>query len=329
MTAPGHPTLLGHRDQVAAFRDAMGQGRLHHAWLLTGSQGVGKATFAAAAAARYLAEGTDRAPGGIGLDVADEHPTARLIAAGSHPDYRHLARLPRDKGNDLARNITIDQVRALQPFFAVTPSLSARRAVVIDAIDDLERPAANALLKNLEEPPADTLFLLVSHAPGRLLPTIRSRCRLLRFAPLDNDDMAVALRRLLPDLPETEIESLVRQGGGAPGQALRFAGLDVAGIEQALAALARDGDPSNARRIALARELSLKAAQPRYEIFLELAPAFIVAEARNRTGEPLAAAIALWEKARAIAESAVRLSLDQQTTVFELASLVAALAHRR
>lgn len=322
-------SLLGHRDQVAAFLAAMGQGRLHHAWLLTGPQGVGKASFAAAAAARYLAEASGHPPGGAGLDVAEDHPTARLLAAGSHPDFRHLVRLPREKGNDLARNISIDQVRGLQPFFAVTPSLSPRRAVVIDAIDDLERPAANALLKNLEEPPADTLFLLVSHAPGRLLPTIRSRCRLLRFGPLGDDDMAVALRRLLPDGSEAEIASLVDRGGGAPGQALRLAGLDIAGLDEALAALARQGDPTNARRFALARELSLKAAQPRYEIFLERAPALIAAEARGRTGEALAAAIALWEKARGIAESAVRLSLDPQTTVFELASLVAALARSR
>lgn len=322
-------TLLGHRDQVAAFRDAMGLGRLHHAWLLTGPQGVGKASFAQAAAARYLAEGTDNPPGGVGLDVVEDHPTARLIAAGSHPDYRHLARLPREKGNDLARNITIDQVRALQPFFAVTPGLSPRRAVVIDAIDDLERPAANALLKNLEEPPSDTLFLLVSHAPGRLLPTIRSRCRLLRFGALDDGDMAVALRRLLPDVAEKEIELLVGHGSGAPGQALRFAGLDIAGLDDALTALAQQGDPTNARRLALAKELSLKAAQPRYEIFLERAPAFIAAEARERTGGGLSAAITLWEKARAIRESAIRLSLDPQTTAFELASLVAGLAPAR
>ena len=317
---------LGHRDAITTFREAMGLGRLHHAWLLVGPQGVGKAMFAAAAAARYLAEAAGPPPGGQGLDVADEHPTARLIAAGSHPDIRQLARLARDKTNDLARNISIDQVRALQPFFAVTPSLSPRRVVIIDAIDDLERPAANALLKNLEEPPADTLFLLVSHAPGRLLPTIRSRCRLLRFAPLDDADMGVALRRLLPELPASEIAALVESGGGAPGRALRFAGLDIAGLDAAFVAIARDGDPSNAQRVALAKSLALKAAQPRYEVFLDRLPSFIAAQARTRRGPALPAAIELWEKARALAEGAVRLSLDPQTTAFELASLVAALA---
>ncbi|WP_380877351.1 DNA polymerase III subunit delta' [Sphingomonas sp. DBB INV C78] len=319
-------TPIGHRDQIAAFREAMAQGRMHHGWLLAGPQGVGKAMFAEAAAARYLADATDRPPTAPGLDVPEDHPTTKLIAAGSHPDYRQLARLARDKTGDLARNITIDQVRGLQPFFSVTPSMSARRVVVIDAIDDLERPAANALLKNLEEPPTDTLFLLVSHAPGRLLPTIRSRCRLLRFGPLADAEMAVAMRRLLPDASQTEIESLVASGGGAPGRALRFAGLDIAGLDAAFAALAREGDPSNAGRMALAKALSLKAAQPRYEVFLERLPTFIAAQAKGRSGAALTAAIASWEKARALAESAVRLSLDPQTTVFELAGLVAALA---
>ena len=106
----------------------------------------------------------------------------------SHPDFKLLERLPKANSEELARSITVDQVRGLQPLFATTPSLSPRRVVLIDAIDDLERSAANALLKNLEEPPAGTIFLLVSHAPGRLLPTIRSRCRLLRFDPLDDDD---------------------------------------------------------------------------------------------------------------------------------------------
>ena len=147
-----------------------------------------------------------------------------------------LARLPKDPekpDQDLARSITIAQVRTLQPLFATTPSMSARRVVVIDAIDDLERGGANALLKNLEEPPAGTIFLLVSHAPGRLLPTIRSRCRLLRFEALADDEVASAIRALPPDADDEEIAALVRASDGAPGRALRYAGLDIAGIDSA------------------------------------------------------------------------------------------------
>src|SRR3712207_4232904 len=121
-----------------------------------------------------------------------------------------LERLPRD--GELARSITVDQVRGLQRLFATTPSLSPWRVVVIDAIDDLERPAANALLKNLEEPPANSLFLLVSHAPERLLPTIRSRCRQLRFSALQPDAMAAALGGAIEDPEPGEIDALVQVG---------------------------------------------------------------------------------------------------------------------
>src|SRR6202012_4948803 len=106
-------------------------------------------------------------------------------------------------------SISIDQVRTLQAMFATTPSLSRRRVIVIDAIDDLERPAANALLKNLEEPPAGTIFLLASHAPGRLLPTIRSRCRLLRFETLGDDAMAAIIREEIPEASVEEVAALV------------------------------------------------------------------------------------------------------------------------
>ncbi|ODU19820.1 MAG: DNA polymerase III subunit delta' [Sphingomonas sp. SCN 67-18] len=318
--------FLGQSEQEEALLAAAHGGALHHAWLLTGPKGIGKAGFARRAALRLLAESAGPAPGLSGLDVPADHPIARLIEAGSHPDYRVLERLPREPSGELARNIPIDQVRTLQRLFATTPSQSSRRVVIIDSADDLERPAANALLKNLEEPPADTLFLLVSHTPGRLLATIRSRCRVLRFHPLDDAAMAAVLGAHLPDADAGEIAALVAAGGGAPGNALRFAGLDIGGLEAALADFARTGDPSNAGRSALARALALKAAQPRYEAFLERAPSFIAHAAHARSGVALADALALWEKARGLAAGAVQASLDPQNVVFELGSLVAALA---
>jgi DNA polymerase-3 subunit delta' len=193
----------------------------------------------------------------------------------------------------------------------------------------MERSGANALLKVLEEPPANTLFLLVSHAPARLLPTIRSRCRVLRFAPLGEEDMQAALRQALPDAPDREIAELVAAGDGSPGRAVRFAGLDVAGLDSAMDSIIRSGDRDNGERVALAKALALKAAQPRYEILLERLPTRIAAEARVRQGQALADAVALWEKARALAGSAVRLSLDPQATVFELAGLLASLNSQR
>ena len=317
--------IAGHPSQIAAFREALAGGRMHHAWLLAGPHGVGKARFAEAAALRWLAEGA----GPINepdLDLPEANPTARYVAAGSHPDYRRLERLFREKSADHARSIGVDQVRGLQGLFATTPTFSTRRAVVIDAIDDLERSAANALLKNLEEPPADTIFLLVSHSPGRLLPTIRSRCRTLRFGRLDDAEVAAIVRRERPEADEAEVAALVRVGGGSPGQALRFAGLDIAALDAAIDGIATRGDPTNAARSALAAKLALKAAQPRYEAFLERAPARIAAAARTSQGDALANALALEAEARALASGAVHLSLDPQATVFALAGMLAGLA---
>src|SRR3546814_19245555 len=113
--------------------------------------------------------------------------------------------------------------------FATTPSMSPRRVVLIDAVDDLERGGANALLKSLEEPPAGTIFLLVSHAPGRLLPTIRSRCRLLRFEPLPREAMTSLLRDVLPQERDAEIAALIADGPGPPGPRRGFAALGLGG----------------------------------------------------------------------------------------------------
>ena len=321
--------LFGHDAAVAAFRDSLDSGRLHHAWLLSGPEGVGKALFAEKAALRVLAQGQGRvdAPG---LDIPDSHQAAKLMAAGSHPDLMRLERLPKENSStgELARSISVDQVRGLQRLFSTTASLSPWRVVVIDAIDDLERNAANALLKNLEEPPPHSLFLLVSHAPERLLPTIRSRCRQLRLSTLDSGAMASALRVAAPDADEAEIVDLVEAGQGSPGRALAWRGLDIAGLDRAMAALAREGDSTNAKRVALAQSLCLKSAQPRYEAFLARAPSVIAAEARRRSGPALAEAVRLWERAQALASSARGLSLEPESVTFELAGMLASLAPR-
>jgi DNA polymerase III subunit delta' len=317
--------LLGHDAQAQAFDAAAASGALHHAWLLVGPVGVGKASFAKAAGFRLV--------GGSARDAA-------MIAARSHPDFRLVEREVWDKANPPrivpydqrkegdapARSIRIAQIRMLEPVLAVRPSLGERRVIIIDAADDLERPAANALLKSLEEPPAGTVFLLVSHAPGRLLPTIRSRCRLLRFDPLDDAAMRLALAAALPEADAAELDALVAAGEGAPGRALGYAGLDVGGLDHQLQAIAADGDPQNARRVRLAKALGPKAAQPRYEAFLDRVPALIARAARGRQGEGLRTALDAHAAAVDIAGAARGLSLDQQATVFELAGVVARLA---
>ncbi|OWK32712.1 AAA family ATPase [Sphingomonas mucosissima] len=311
--------LRGNEAARGAFQAAVTSGTMHHAWLFAGPQGIGKGSFAREAAIDLLA----RASGDLGADR-----TRALVEAGSHPDFRVLERLPKDgkPDGDLARSVTIAQVRGLQSLFATTPSLGPRRVVLIDAIDDLERAGANALLKNLEEPPAGTVFLLISHAPGRLLPTIRSRCRLLRFDPLNGAEMLAALADLLPEASDDERGTLARAGAGSPGRALRFAGLELDRIDAALATIAQHGDRDNVERVKLMRALSLKAAQPRYEAFLDRVPTFVAEQAPYRSGPALRVTLDAYDEVRRIAASARGLSLDPGATVFELAGVVARLA---
>jgi len=322
--------LFGHDDAVATFRDAITSNRLHHAWLISGREGIGKALFAQKAALRLLADAAGPPVEADGLDVSDDHPIAHLVKAGSHTDFIRLVRLPRDEDSpELRRNITVDQVRQLQPLLGATPFLSPWRAIIIDSVDDLEPSAANALLKNLEEPPPRTLFLLVSHASQRLLPTVRSRCRLLRLAPLDRDAMASAIGTALPDSDANEIKELAALGEGSPGRALGLRGLEIEALDRQLEEILKSGDRNNARRSALAQNFTSKASQPRFEAFLDRVPSLIARAAKERRGPALAEALGLWERAHDLAGSAVRLSLDQQSVVFELAGMLAALAPRQ
>lgn len=310
-------TLYGVDGQIATFRAALASERMHHAWLLAGPRGVGKGSFADLAA-RWILNANDVWSQG-----------ASLIEAGSHPDFKRLERLPNEKTGNLARNITVDQVRGLRMLFATGTSISDRRAVVIDSIDDMERGAANALLKSLEEPPASTIFLLVSHQPGRLLPTIRSRCRTLMFGSLDDATMTSVLDEQLADLDPAKRAQLIASANGSPATALAYAELDMATLDATLAELAQSGDPTNAVRSKLAQSLSPKAALPRYEAFLDRAPAFIADQARRSEGARLDAALTAWSKARALSQIAIPQSLIAETVVFELAGHVASLAPSR
>ena len=317
-------SIVGHDAATAALIGAAEASALHHAWLLAGPEGVGKASFAIAAALRLVA-GTSA---GAGLEIADDHPARSLMRAGSHPDFRLLQRLSKDAdkpGEDLARSISIAQVRTLGFMFATAPATGSRRVIIVDAIDDLERGGANALLKSLEEPPASTVFLLVSHAPGQLLPTIRSRCRLLRFGRLTDEEVAAVISRSRPELAEAEVAALAKASEGSPGRGLRYAGLDVAGLDAALAGIAKDGDPANRRRSQLAKALATKTAQPRYELFLDRAIGFVADAARHRTGAALAVALDAYAAARDLGSAALGLSLDAAATVFEMAGIVARL----
>lgn len=318
--------IAGQDKAVERFLGAWNSGAMHHAWLLAGPHGVGKASFALASATRVLAEAAGPAVPAPGLEVPAEHPVGRLVTAGSHPDFRLLERLENERTGILARNISVDQIRSLGELFSVTPALSPWRAVVIDSADDLEASAANALLKMLEEPPPNCLFLLVSHVPGRLLPTIRSRCRRLDFQALDDDAMTSVLERELPDLGDGDRARLVGLANGSVGRALAYASLDLAQIEELALAILREGDRDNARRSKLAQALAPKAATERYFAFLAMAPALIAREARVLDGPARRRALDAYARARETSRLAPRLSLDPAATVFQMGTIFASVA---
>lgn len=321
--------IVGQDRAVEQFSSAWRSRKVHHAWLLAGSKGIGKASFAAAAARRVLAEAAGPLFDLPLLETPEDHPIIKLIDAGSHPDMRWLERLPKEKAEGLARNITAAQVRELGEFVSLTAALSPWRVVVIDTADELEGTAANALLKILEEPPPNTIFFLVSHAPGRLLPTIRSRCRRLDLEPLGHDAMTSILEREAPQLAPAERERIIRMSGGSAGRALAFAELDLGKIEDSALTILRQGDPTNALRSELASELGKKAAADRYTAFLDLAPSLIARRARDLRGEPLERALDAYAKARELSGVARRLSLDPAATVFQIGGLLADVAAQR
>lgn len=201
-----------------AFVDALSRGRLHHAWLLTGPEGRGKASFAYRAARRLLGAAPDPSRGLLGARPDD--PVNRLISAQAHPDLMVLERAV--EGGKTKKAISVDQARDLPEFFAKSPSRSQWRVAIVDAADDLNVNAANALLKTLEEPPERGVLFLVSHSPGRLLSTIRSRCRRLSFPAWAPDRLAELVARRT-GLDADEAERIGAMAHGSPGAALALA----------------------------------------------------------------------------------------------------------
>jgi DNA polymerase-3 subunit delta' len=320
--------LIGHTSQVAAFMAAFTGGRPHHAWLLAGQQGLGKAQFARAAA-KWLLAG---APAGADFSVPDDCEAARLMAAGSHLDFRLLERTPAKTGK-LRAEIVIGQIarreasdpQPLREFLNGTPMLSNRRVVIVDAADDMNRNTANALLKSLEEPSEDTIFLLISHTPGRLLPTIRSRCRTLRFSRLPDADVARVLAN--GDVEGEDSDLLVQLAQGCPGRALGLAAAGITALERDLAGLI--GQPverASPAALALARSVTGKGGEGRYAALLDRAPAVIAARAQQLAGPARADAIAAWEQASRLAREAVPLQLETGQVAYALGMHVASLA---
>lgn len=238
--------LLGHGGAEQELLAAWQSGRLHHGWLLTGPKGIGKATLAFRFARFLFAHpAPDAEEGGLfgpaptptGLALAPDHPVFRRVASGGHADLCVVERSWNEKSKRWREEIVIGDVRDAVDFFTQSAAEGGWRVCIVDGAEDMNNNAQNALLKVLEEPPAKCVVLLVSHAPGRLLSTIRSRCRRLALQPLGEADVRTVLALADPDMDDEERATLARQAAGSPGMALARAAAGAADVEAALAEL--------------------------------------------------------------------------------------------
>jgi DNA polymerase-3 subunit delta' len=286
-----NPRLIGHDEAEGAVLAGWASGKLHHAWLIGGPRGIGKATLAYRIARFLFAHPASPAPGSPlphNLAVSGDHPAFRHMAARSLPDLLVIeAGLDPKKKGHVRGEISIEEARKATEFFARTAAGGGWRVAIVDAADDLNRNAANALLKIIEEPPARTVFLIVAHSPGRLLATIRSRCRRLELLPLSASDEAEVLKGLpgLDGARPDAIDDAIDLSGGSPGRALEMLDSEAANAFAGFQALmaAPEGRPGDKLQ-AIAARLAERENIEDYHLFSSLVGDWVarraVAEAR-------------------------------------------------
>ena len=281
--------LFGQSDAETALLDAIQSGRLHHAWLLTGPKGIGKATLAWRAARFLLSRPVEDdaelfgAPPPETLDVDPDHPVARRIAALSEPGLMAIRRPWDADRKRFKAQITVDEIRRLNGFFGLSAAGGGYRVVIIDSADEMNTAAANALLKVLEEPPKDAILFLISHRPARLRPTIRSRCREVRLKPMSAEDLAAAIEQAGGSAEGSATFYALSQG--SVGEALRMSALDGPNIYAAIIDLI-SGAPRMDRQkaIALAEKSAQRGAEERLDLTLHLLDIALSRLARRGTG---------------------------------------------
>jgi DNA polymerase-3 subunit delta' len=265
--------FFGHREGEEAFLEGLRSGRLHHAWLIGGAQGIGKATLAYRVARTVLdpQRSNDRAI--ASLDVPAGSHVARQVAALSHPNLSVLRRAPATDKKGPSATIPVDAVRRALGMFGSTAADGGYRVCIVDSAEDLTISSANALLKVIEEPPPRSLFLIVSHAPQRVLPTIRSRCRRLLLRPLEDRDIKAAIASIgspWTDIPRDVVDQALRYGEGSVRRTLELLDADkVTFIDQVTRILNGLPKADTKQILALAEALSKRDADDSYELTLE------------------------------------------------------------
>ena len=321
--------LIGHAAQERSFLDALRSGRMHHAWLLGGPEGIGKASFAYRVARFMLAAGDPAARAGSSdsLDMAENDPATRRVMARSHPDLHVLNRGPRPDGKPgYTANIPVLFVRRVIDRFAASAAEGGWRVCIVDSAEDMDRPSANALLKLLEEPPPRALFLIGAHAPGRMLPTIRSRCRLLSFDPLGEADVAeaglLALERKEMPFDGSALRRAASLSEGSVRRALTYVDPETLALVEAVRARL-DALPQIdlAALMALAEDVAGKAGERDFAVMIETVQGWISDHLHaHAAAQParLAPLAEVWEKLGQQAREVETYNLDRRPLVMTL-----------
>ncbi len=336
--------LIGHDAAEATLLDAWRSGRMAHAWLVTGPKGIGKATLAYRFA-RFALSREGKQPAGlfgeppVSLAVPSDDPVFSCVAAEGHRDLVTVRRSWDERAKRLRGEIVVGDVQKLGRFFSMTAEGGDWRIAVIDSADEMNRHAANAVLKLLEEPPNKSLILLVCHSPGRLLPTIRSRCRRLPLRPLADEQVTQLLGHYLPDLPVDEREVLARLGEGSIGRALDLAESGGLELYRTLVNLLDASSPHVSDIHALGDRLARKEEVGHYRTFMdllswwlarlirhralnELPPELVPGESRIAAGigrgRPLDQLVDLWEKMADLVERAESLNLSRKQVILNV-----------
>ncbi|BBC73131.1 DNA polymerase III subunit delta' [Altererythrobacter sp. B11] len=313
--------FAGHDAPWREWRSALAGPRMHHGWILSGKRGTGKAGFALMAARELVAEpGVPQPP--------HDHPDVIVLEnlpATSEDEKKKEAGKP----FNLKRNISVDQVRAMQRRLSTRPTMGDRRAIIIDPADDLEKSAANALLKSLEEPPAGTYFLLVTHRIGRLLPTIRSRCRVLGFPPINDAAIDSILQQAEPRADHAMRQAAIAAAAGSPGAAIDFVALDLGRLHGLMTEIAERGDPDFSLRGQLAEAMGARPDRKRQLAAVELARN-VVASRMHTTPKRFLPALTEAHAALArLAAQAPTYNFDPGLMVMEIGGLLTSLAMPR
>jgi len=289
------------------WREASAGARMHHGWILAGKAGLGKHDFALQAARELVSE--EGVPQPMG-----EHPDIHILTYGPKDDKAARA-AAEGKDYERARSIRIGQIRAMQQRLNTRPSVGSRRVIIINPADDMERPASNALLKSLEEPPQGTFFLLVTHRPSGLLPTIRSRCRILRFPDLDDGTIAMHLG--------AGSNAAIALAGGSLGAARKFMEMKLEPIAKVMQQLAAQGDPTLALRAQLISEIGARPSRERIQAILDLARTTLAQSIADAQADKRLGIIDAHTALVDLAAKAPTYNFDNGLLVGEIASLLA------